>query len=174
MWDHKGPNSALAPERSTPAAQSTSDNDRLQIITLLGDLFPQAFFVYERRRLPLKVGIYEDLLSTGCFAGLEADLKTALRRYTGNQQYQRKLKAGATRIDLNGEAAGTVSEDQAQGAAKLIAWRARRLHRSSHRRHRSYHRTRRSGCPSPIYAPLRRPGRRQRARPHNEPRAPRQ
>jgi ProP effector len=103
-----------------------STSDLLQTIDLLADLFPQCFFVYERRRLPLKVGIFQDLLNTGCFAGLEDDLKIALRRYTGNQQYQRKLKAGATRIDLNGEAAGTVSEDQAQGATKLIAWRARK------------------------------------------------
>jgi ProP effector len=96
-------------------------SDLLQTIDLLADLFPQAFFVYERRRLPLRVGVFQDLLDTGLFTGLEADLKIALRRYTDSLGYQRNLRANATRIDLNGEPAGTVTADQAQWAEKKVA-----------------------------------------------------
>ena len=94
----------------------------MQTIELLADLFPQCFFVYERRRLPLRVGIFQDLLEyRPAFAGLEADLKSALRRYTASLGYQRNLRTEAVRIGLNGEPAGTVTADQAQWAEKKVA-----------------------------------------------------
>ena len=114
-------NSVAMTAASTPAAQSISDNDPLRLITLLEDLFPRAFFVYERRRLPLRVGIFRDLLDTGLFTGHEPDLRSALRRYTASLGYQRNLRTGAVRVDLNGEPAGTVTADQAQWAEKKVA-----------------------------------------------------
>ena len=65
-----------------------SASDPLQTISLLADVWPQVFAVYERRRVPLKVGIFADLLAAG-FDGLEDDLKIALRRYTASLGYQR-------------------------------------------------------------------------------------
>lgn len=98
-----------------------SASDPLQTISLLADVWPQVFAIYERRRVPLKVGIFADLLAAG-FDGLEDDLEIALRRYNNSLGYQQKLKTGAVRIDLNGEPAGTVTADQAQWAEKRVAW----------------------------------------------------
>jgi ProP effector len=98
----------------------------LQTIELLSDLFPLAFRVYAAARLPLKVGIFQDLLDTGLFTDHEPDLRSALRRYTGCSPYQRKLKVGASRFDLAGNAVGEVTEHQARGATAFLTYLAGR------------------------------------------------
>ena len=47
----------------------------------------------------------------------------ALRHYTGNLHYRMSQKAGASRIDLDGNGAGTVSEADAASAARDVASR---------------------------------------------------
>ena len=123
------PISAALAATSTPADQSIdlpergSASDPLQTIALLADLFPKCFFVYGRRRRPLRLGIDKDIADA---LGSDAGIKAALRLYVSNYEYRRKLKTGAPRIDLDGNAAGTVSAEEAQFAEKLVAKAARR------------------------------------------------
>jgi ProP effector len=79
-----------------------------RVTGLLSDKFPLAFNRYERKRLPLKIGIHLDILAA--VEGISpAELKLALRVYTANRLYRAQLRAGAARIDLAGKAAGVVT-----------------------------------------------------------------
>ena len=105
--------------------------EALALITLLAERFPACFAIFERRRQPLKVGINQDIIGA---VGLAPDeLGRALRRYTQSDRYLAKLKAGAARIALDGQAAGAVTEDEAEQAAQALAERkARRAARKQH------------------------------------------
>jgi ProP effector len=98
-------------------------------IALLAEQFPRAFFVYEARRQPLKVGIFDDLFAKVHGAVKPHELSAALRLYTQSRGYLRNLRAGATRIGLNGEAAGAVSAEEAARAAETLATRLLRAAR---------------------------------------------
>jgi ProP effector len=88
------------------------------VIELLCERYPRTFFQYERRRVPLKVGIHRDILAELDGAVNELELSSALRVYTGNRVYRDRLRVGATRVGLNGEPAGSVTQEQARFAAK--------------------------------------------------------
>lgn len=89
------------------------DQNAGAVIDLLCELYPKAFVRYERRRRPLKVGITGDLLKALEGAVTEEELALALRCYCANAVYRGRLKAGAVRIDLNGDQAGEVAVEQA-------------------------------------------------------------
>jgi ProP effector len=92
-----------------------------EILEMLCDRFPNCFVMFERRRKPLKIGIDRDILAV---FGEDIDreqLGRALRLYTRNMFYRKAQQAGAPRIDLDGNQAGTVSEADAAGAAKDFA-----------------------------------------------------
>jgi ProP effector len=85
-------------------SQSVSVSDTLAI--LVGQ-FPQAFSMGDQRR-PLKVGIHQELAARA--VGLSTDqIREALRQYTSAIDYQRAIVEGASRIDLDGNSAGTVT-----------------------------------------------------------------
>ena len=95
-----------------------------QTIELLCREFPACFVQFERRRRPLKVGIVDDIQAR---LGDQVDrelLRRALRFYVGNLHYRMAQQPGAPRIDLAGNACGTVSEADAISAAKDVARRA--------------------------------------------------
>ena len=72
---------------------------------------------------PLKLGLHLDIIAA---LGERIDrrlLRQALRCYTSNIHYRASQKPGAPRIDLDGNASGTVSEADAQSAAKDVASR---------------------------------------------------
>lgn len=85
----------------------------LAVIELLAERFPQCFAVYELRRRPLKVGIRDDIVAAINGAIEPRWLNRALSFYTHNVGYLHSLRAGAVRIDLDGNAAGEVTEEQA-------------------------------------------------------------
>ena len=88
------------------------------IIELLCDRFPQTFS--RRGPKPLKVGVYDDALAMLGEAVQPRGLQSALRAYTSNAGYLRALSAGACRVDLDGNPAGTVTaEDEAVAKARL-------------------------------------------------------
>jgi sRNA-binding protein len=79
------------------------------IIGLLSEKFSHTFNLYERKRLPLKIGIHHDILAE--VKGISpVELKLALGVYTANKFYRAQLRAGAPRIDLAGKPAGVVAE----------------------------------------------------------------
>jgi ProP effector len=105
-------------------AASTAPRKRAEIaaaaIALLAEQFPKCFAVYERRRRPLKVGIYGELLAALDGAITERELHAALGVYTSNLEYLRTLVAGAARIDLNGTPVGTVTREEAEHAKERL------------------------------------------------------
>jgi ProP effector len=85
-------------------------------IEQLATRFQKTFFVYERRRPPLKVGIDADLIAVLNGSIDHAALKNALRYYVHNIHYLRACVAGAARIDLAGDVAGVVTAREAEHA----------------------------------------------------------
>ena len=78
-----------------------------EVLALLCSTYPKCFFMYERRRKPLKIGIRDDI------KGIEEEiLRRALKIYVLNGWYRKGLKVGAKRIDLNGNPAGVVAEKE--------------------------------------------------------------
>ena len=101
---------------------SPRPNDPAALIALFAERFPRTFFVYEKRRRPLKIGIHFDLYVALVDEQLEkAAMREALRFYVNNLAYLRNLRAGADRIDL--EAAGTVAKDAENIAKNKLEWR---------------------------------------------------
>ena len=93
-----------------------------EVIAYLAERFPQCF-IADGEAKPLKIGIFQDLA-----AQLGEDpklsktlLRTALRQYTSSWRYLHGLKAGQTRVGLEGEACGELTEEHvehAKGALK--------------------------------------------------------
>jgi ProP effector len=93
------------------------------LIELLAEQFPRAFFVFQRRRRPLKLGIHRDIIAALDGAITPEELSAALRYYVGNACYLRACRAGAERIDLAGEAAGAVTPEESANSAAVLARR---------------------------------------------------
>ena len=112
-----------------------SDRERVAaaraVIELLAERWPKCFVVFERARRPLKIGISRDIMTALDGAVTPAELGLALSIYCGNVRYLRALHRGLgqPRIDLNGEAAGVVSEHDAECAAARLAARSTRAAR---------------------------------------------
>src|SRR5262249_18462346 len=77
-----------------------------EIIALLAESWPRCFMSAEDRRLPLKVGIFHDLKAALGGKVLPDQLSRALGTYCSAPDYQRRLKDGAARLDLDGQRAG--------------------------------------------------------------------
>jgi ProP effector len=87
----------------------------------LAKRFPAAFALSNRK--PLKLGIRDDLLARGVAPEVAS---AGLRLYCWNGRYFKAVKAGAPRIDLDGNPAGVVTADEAEHAArKLVEMDAR-------------------------------------------------
>lgn len=92
-----------------------------EIISHLVEKFP-ACFSLEGPVKPLKVGIFQELA-----VALEDDekvsktqLRQALRHYTSSWRYLKSIKTGSHRINLSGEDAELIDEEQANYAAKTL------------------------------------------------------
>jgi sRNA-binding protein len=72
--------------------------------------FLDAFSVMRRTA---KVGVHNDVLLVLGDAVTPSELGKALQNYVNKRIYQSRLRPGATRIDLNGEPAGTVTAREA-------------------------------------------------------------
>ena len=88
-------------------------------VLALAERWPKCFAVDAKRRRPLKIGIAEEIRA----AGLDVDVSAALAYYAYNASYMKALVAGAIRIGLDGEAAGTVTADQEAFARRELAKR---------------------------------------------------
>ena len=86
-------------------------------IEFLAERFPQAFFVDGGRRQPLKVGIFGDLIGAGLKLS-NTNIRLALRVYTSSPGYLHVCCEGEARVDLAGDPAGAVTEQEARNARK--------------------------------------------------------
>ena len=75
-----------------------------ETLRLVRTLWPEVFNVSHPR--PLKVGIHKDIIAASSIP--EDFISQALHFFTSTEKYLECIKAGATRIDLNGMPAGKV------------------------------------------------------------------
>ena len=88
----------------------------------LAELYPNCF---RQPCQPLKIGIHNDIIAQ--HPELRPSLiASALKTYTRSLGYLETLKAGAARIDLEGNPVGTVTDADEEDAKRKIAKAARR------------------------------------------------
>ena len=88
-------------------------------IRTLAERWPKCFAVDEKRRRPLKIGIAEEVRALLP----DVNVSAALAYYAHNANYLKALVAGAVRIGLDGEPAGTVTVAQEAHARLELARR---------------------------------------------------
>jgi len=94
-------------------------------VNQLATLYPLCFFREHELRRPLKIGIREDIVAQ--HPELQPSvIVSALQNYTRCVPYWSTLKAGAARIDLDGNVAGQVTLEDEQAAKVKIAKAERR------------------------------------------------
>jgi ProP effector len=100
------------------SATTTRDDKADAALALLCERWPKCFFMFPGRCLPLKIGIHKDIPD-----GLIEPkiLRLAFRLYVNNPGYLNAMRLGAARVDLNGEVAGTVDENDAKRAQAHLA-----------------------------------------------------
>lgn len=86
----------------------------IRIIGLLQKRFPKAFPKKPQPKVPLKIGIHKDLLAQTEALGVSAnEIRTAMKKWCKGKRYADCMVAGAVRIDLDGNAVGFVSKEEA-------------------------------------------------------------
>ena len=92
-----------------------------ELIAYLCELFP-ACFISDGEARPLKIGIFQDLAA--CLADDDKISKTllrsALRQYTSSWRYLHGVKAGAIRVDLDGNECGVLTEEHVTHAKQAL------------------------------------------------------
>ena len=93
-----------------------------EVIAYIAECFPKCFTL-EGEAKPLKIGIFQDLAER-----LNEDekvsktqLRAALRQYTSSWRYLHGVKTGAERVDLDGNACGTLEEEHVEHAKATLA-----------------------------------------------------
>lgn len=96
-------------------------NSSKEVIAFLAERFPQCFSAEGEAR-PLKVGIFQDLVERvqGENSLSKTQLRSALRLYTSSWRYLYGIKAGANRVDLDGNACGVLDEQHVEHARKQL------------------------------------------------------
>jgi ProP effector len=90
-------------------------------ISRLQKLYPKAFPKNPLPKVPLKIGTLDDLISRSKEIGLSDDnLKSALHTWCSTKRYWISVKAGAQRLDLDGNFAGEVQTHEAAHANALF------------------------------------------------------
>ncbi|WLE62617.1 ProQ activator of osmoprotectant transporter prop [Burkholderia plantarii] len=113
--------------RPAPAADAKPVNPTVLAIGKLQRRFPVAFPKSPAPKVPLKIGIFKDLVAHTAELGLdEAQLRDAIKEWCRGSRYWACLVDGAARVDLTGAEAGTVTAQQAAGAVRLDAARRSR------------------------------------------------
>ncbi len=96
-------------------------NSSKEVIAFLAERFPQCFSAEGEAR-PLKIGIFQDLVERveGEMSLSKTQLRSALRLYTSSWRYLYGIKAGAIRVDLDGNACGALDEQHVEHARKQL------------------------------------------------------
>lgn len=106
---------------SAPKKESPADPIVLAIRSLQKH-FPLAFPKKPASKVPLKIGIHQDLLEQIDQLGVDqVVLRTAIKTWCSGMRYWDCLLEDAIRVGLNGEPAGQVSKIEADQAVKMKA-----------------------------------------------------
>lgn len=90
--------------------------DAKAILSLWSERYPKAFSTVTIQ--PLKIGIHEDLAQDESLP--DHWIRRALAGYVRSPRYLRVLKTGAVRMDLTGNNAGFVTEEEAEHAKEQL------------------------------------------------------
>ncbi|XOD00659.1 ProQ/FINO family protein [Burkholderia sp. 22PA0099] len=117
--------------RPAPAVDAKPVNPTVLAIGKLQRRFPAAFPKNPAPKVPLKIGIFKDLVAHTAELSLdEAQLRDAIKEWCRGSRYWASLVTGAKRVDLTGAEAGEVTEQQAAGAVRLDQARRTRAAKS--------------------------------------------
>ena len=120
---HKSP-AQKSPAQKSPAQKSKPVDPVVLSIGKLQKRFPKAFPKNPAPKVPLKVGIFKDLLEHSEELGLnEAALRDAIKVWCWGSRYWACVTENAMRVDLNGQDAGQVLPAEAARARGLQAKR---------------------------------------------------
>src|SRR5471032_2920551 len=101
------------------------------VVLTIGKLqkrFPKAFPKNPSPKVPLKIGIFEDLLAHATELALtETELRAAIKIWCRGSRYWTSMVEGAIRVDLSGEEGGRVSPEDGVRATKLEEGRLARV-----------------------------------------------
>lgn len=118
------------PARARDAAPATPEKPVDPVVLAISRLqkrFPAVFPKSPAPKVPLKVGIFQDLVRHAPELKLtEAELRDAIRTWCRGARYWNGMVEGAARVDLAGEPAGQVTEADARRARQLQRSRAAR------------------------------------------------
>jgi ProP effector len=118
-----------AAARAAPVVVKSKPVD--PVVLTIGKLqkrFPKAFPKNPSPKVPLKIGIFEDLLAQATELALsETELRAAIKIWCRGSRYWTSMVAGAVRVDLSGEEAGRVSPEDGVRALKLEEGRLARV-----------------------------------------------
>ncbi|MEA3120583.1 MAG: ProP effector [Paraburkholderia sp.] len=119
---------APAANQSKPVANKSKPVDPVVLaIAKLQKRFPLAFPRKPASKVPLKIGIFEDLVKHEQELGLsESELREAISTWCRGTRYWTCLVEGAARIDLAGAASGQVLSRDASRARRLRSGRGAR------------------------------------------------
>lgn len=121
---------AARPARPSRPAPSTPREPVDPVVHTIGKLqkrFPRAFPKNPSPKVPLKVGVIDDLLKQASDLGLtEKQVRDAIKLWCRGARYWSCLVQGAARVDLNGDAVGEVSASEAGRAQYMEAQRLAR------------------------------------------------
>jgi ProP effector len=122
---HKHQADARPAAEARPAADARPVDPVVKSIGRLQKRFPNVFPKNPAPKLPLKVGIFEDLVVHAKELSLsEAELRDAIKTWCRGSRYWKSLVEGAARVDLTGGEVGKVTAQEAAGAQRLQAHRA--------------------------------------------------
>lgn len=125
----KGPK-GNKPSRARDAAPAVPEKPVDPVVLAISRLqkrFPAVFPKNPAPKVPLKVGIFQDLVQHAQELKLtEAELRDAIRTWCRGARYWNGMVEGAARVDLAGEPAGQVTEADARRARQLQRSRAAR------------------------------------------------
>ncbi|ADN76076.1 Fertility inhibition FinO [Ferrimonas balearica DSM 9799] len=103
--------------------ESTAEKltDVKAVIAYLAEKFP-ACFSLEGDAKPLKIGLFQELAERleGDERVSKTQLRQALRRYTNSWRYLRCQKAGAQRVDLDGNEVGELEAEHVEHAQQAL------------------------------------------------------
>ena len=115
----------LAERKAAAARRAREKDERERFLSFLALAFPKAIFVDREQRLPLKVGIAQDILDR--LKNMEAQFQyfdkqryKILHNYCHSLPYLQKIADGVPRVDLDGNPAGEIEEEHRENAKAEI------------------------------------------------------
>lgn len=95
--------------------------DTNAILAYLYETFPLCF-IAEGETKPLKIGLFQDLAERLADDSKvsKTQLRVALRRYTSSWRYLKSVKAGAQRVDLDGQPCGELEQEHIDHAQTML------------------------------------------------------